>query len=335
MNPDEQIEQAAAQWIVRLERGLTAAEQDEFIDWLTADPRHADELNVQKAGWNRLDLIADWRPEHGAEPNCDLLAPPAPPRRWRLGLAISTGALAAALALGFLLGTGRPVAAPPPAAPVPIALIEQRTLDDGSVVTLNRGAEIAVRFNARERRVELVRGEALFAVAKNPLRPFIVAARGVDVRAVGTAFKVRLDRSAVEVLVTEGEVAVLPPSEPAAPAAPPVHLAGGERTVVSLVSPAAPRVTAVAPADLAAATAWQPRLLEFSDAPLAAIVADLNRANAPIRLEVADVDLEHRPLNAAIRSDNIEGFVRLLEGGFGIRAERTGNVIVLRRAEAR
>ena len=51
-------------------------------------------------------------------------------------------------------------------------------------------------------------GEAYFTVAKNPGRPFVVAAGGVGVRAVGTAFNVRLDSDAVEVLVTEGRVQV-------------------------------------------------------------------------------------------------------------------------------
>lgn len=334
MNADDEIEKSAAQWVVRLERGLSAAEQDEFIDWLTADPRHGDELNVQKAGWNRLNLLADWRPEHGSQPNCDLLAPPPLSRekRWRPIAGFATVALAAALAIGIFLGTDRRPSAP--MAPPPIALIQQRTLEDGSIVTLNRGAEIAVRYSALERRIELVRGEAHFEVAKNPALPFIVAAEGVAVRAVGTAFKVRLDRSAVEVLVTEGRVGVTP--GPAGPVnTPPLQLGPGDRTVVSLVNPIIPRVTAVSPDDIASSTAWQPRLLEFNDAPLASIVAEFNRSNAPIRIELADVELEHRLLNTAIRSDNVEGFVRLLEAGFGIQTVRAGNLIVLRRAEAR
>ena len=64
---------------------------------------------------------------------------------------------------------------------------ESRALDDGTVVELNGGAEIEVQFTAAERRLRLVRGEAHFQVAKNPLRPFVVEAGGVAVRAVGTA----------------------------------------------------------------------------------------------------------------------------------------------------
>jgi transmembrane sensor len=56
--------------------------------------------------------------------------------------------------------------------------------------------------------VVLERGEAHFQVAKNPARPFVVVARGVEIRAVGTAFSVGLESTRVEVLVTEGQVAV-------------------------------------------------------------------------------------------------------------------------------
>ena len=81
-------------------------------------------------------------------------------------------------------------------------------LDDGSVAELNRGAEIEVNYTVAERRVVLRRGEALFTVAKNPARPFVVRAGGVDVRAVGTAFNVKLAGPNLEVLVTEGTVHV-------------------------------------------------------------------------------------------------------------------------------
>ena len=99
------------------------------------------------------------------------------------------------------------------------APVTQRTLEDGTVVELNKGAVLAVEFSARVRRVRLERGEAHFTVTKNPARPFIVSARGMDVVAVGTAFNVRLDSAVVEVLVTEGRVRVSEMPEAAAGAA--------------------------------------------------------------------------------------------------------------------
>jgi len=342
MNSPIHIEREAALWVVRLERGLTATEQDAFLDWLTADPRHGDELTRQKFGWNRLNLLADWRPEHGRQPNRDLLAPP-PAKLWRRlresarRQAPVILAAAAAIAAGFFFFGPSPSVPTAPADPR-VMLIEKRTLADGSTVELNRGAVIAVHYTPEERRIELKQGEAHFQVAKNPVRPFIVTVRGIDVRAVGTAFNVHLKASAIEVLVTEGQVAVTGEPQAAGPeggaSVPPVLLTAGHRTVIPLDRPDGRSVVHVSAAEIDGLLAWQPTLLDFTDAPLAAIVAEFNRRNAPIQLVISDPALAGTVLNASLRSDNIEGFLRLLAGGFGIEAERTGSVIVLHRSAA-
>lgn len=342
MSVSKDLPRTAALWVVRLERGLTAAEQDEFLDWLTADPRHGDELSRQRAGWDRLDLLADWRPEHGRRPNRDLLAPPPAKvlARWKPQLAwASLAGLAAAASLAVVFWTQRPVPAQPAMASTApaIALIEERTLADGSVVVLNRGTRITVAYTDGERRVDLTQGEAHFLVAKNPARPFIVSVRGVDVRAVGTAFNVHLKGGSVEVLVTEGKVSVAPAesggqtSEDGSP----LFLTVGQRTVVPLDQSAAPAVTAVTAVsaeEMDALLAWQPKLLDFTEQPLSAIIAEFNRRNATVRLEIDDPALAATVLNASLRSDNVEGFLRLIDSGFQIKAARSGGVISLRRA---
>jgi transmembrane sensor len=341
MKAPEKVEFEAALWVVRLERGLTATEQDEFLHWLGADFRHGEALTQQKAGWTRLDLLADWRPMHGARPNRDLLAPP--PRgvvsRWRRHAAwFIPGALAAAAAvvLGvFLARPGNPSDATAMAiAPGQIALIERRTLEDGSVIELNRGAELRVNFSAGERHIELSRGEAHFQVAKDPKRPFTVRAGTVTVRAVGTAFNVQRRTASVDVVVTEGTVDVRTP-KPAHPgereATEAARVEAGHRCVVSLATDSLLAVVVVTPADTARLLAWQPTVLDFADAPLSAIIAEFNRRNAPFQITVDDPSLADLPLSASLRSDNVEGFLRLLEGGFGLEVERSGNVISLHR----
>ena len=340
MKAPEKVEFEAALWVVRLERGLTAAEQDEFLDWLGSDPRHGEALTQQKAGWTRLNLLADWRPVHGAKPNRDLLAP-APSgavSRWRRRAAwFIPGALAAAaVVLGvFLARTEKPSDATAMAiAPGQIALIDRRTLEDGSVVELNRGAELRVNFSAGERHIELSRGEAHFQVAKDPRRPFTVRAGTVTVRAVGTAFNVQRRTASVDVVVTEGTVDVRTP-KPAHPgereAAEVARVEAGHRCVVSLAPDAAPAVIAITPEDTTRLLAWQPTVLDFAEAPLSAIIAEFNRRNAPFQISVDDPALADLPLSASLRSDNVEGFLRLLEGGFGLEVERFGNVISLHR----
>lgn len=329
----EEIQRAAAGWVIRHDRGLSAAEQDEFSQWMAADARHREAFAEQRWGWEELDRLVGIQTTLHAIPDPDLLAPA--PRRFPFALWWGAVGLAAALVLGVFLalhlpgeGAGEALAAGQ------VAMIEQRTLEDGSVVSLNRGAEIAVRFSVAERRVQLLRGEANFQVAKNRERPFVVSAQGVDVRAVGTAFNVRLGRSAVEVLVTEGRVEVAPPAREAsgeiARQVLPV-LGVGQRTVVPLAGGAElPRVTQLSDRELETRLAWQPRLLDFTEAPLNDIVAEFNRRN-DVRLRLADHALEELRLSATIRSDNVEGFVRLMESDFGMKAEWRAGEIVLRR----
>ncbi len=323
---DERIEQAAAEWILRQDRGLTAAEQDGFSDWLAADPRHRASWERHRRNWERLDSLVQWRPEHAGSPNRDLLAPRPAVAGWsvtsRRAWWLAAGSLAAAVAAVFFfghrrLGSAEVVLTGPSAAP-----IEAHHLEDGSVVELNRGAELAVVFSAAERHVRLERGEAHFTVAKNPARPFIVSAAGVDVRAVGTQFDVRFDADELDVVVTEGRVKV--GSIPLVQA--------GERAVISLVSGGpAPRVETISAARSDQLLGWRPQELDFNGAPLAEFVAGFNRCNS-VQLVIADPALAEIKLSARLRSDNIDGFVRLLERGFDIKAERVGNQILLRKA---
>ena len=345
---EAEIEHRAAAWLAKRDRGFTATEQDELFLWLAEDPRHGEWFARHQQTVNGLKVLAQWRPEHGAWPNPDLLAQPRPQPSARVSGWWGAGALAAAsLALAFSLWRGTDVPGErklPEAAPLAaeIAPVLRRLLEDGSTIDLNRGAEVEVRFTAEERLVRLVRGEAHFTVAKNPLRPFVVEANRVRVRAVGTAFEVRLQPEAVEVVVTEGRVRVDPP--PAAPVAlggvaastpESALVAVGERAVVSLVAPnAVAHVTPVSLAEMARQLAWQPRQLEFADAPLAQVVAEFNRDNR-VKLVVADPILAALPIGATLRSDNVEGFVRLLETSFQVAVERRADgVIVLRRSAA-
>jgi transmembrane sensor len=248
------------------------------------------------------------------------------------------------VALGLFLWGPRPVS--PETAVIArhvLPLIEQRTMADGSVVELNWGAIVTEDFTPGERRVRLVHGEAHFKVAKDAQRPFVVEVSGVAVRAVGTEFNVRLGAASVEVLVTEGKVRVDARPDHAAfgTAAPGLtaedsltFLSAGEHTVVSLAPVApAPKVVKLTSTEIEARLAWLPRLLDFDNEPLAAIAVEFNRRN-PVRLTLDDASLGRLRLSASFRSDNVDGFVRLMESNFGMRAEWRGeDEIVLRPAK--
>ncbi len=334
--PDAALREVAASWIVRRDRGLSASESVEFELWLAADKRHAAALNRAASAWSFLDRV----PEGVAAPVIAM----ATRRRTFWRNFIVGGSLAAAAALvivavsvGHRSGhAAAPVLSvtPPTAAPGP----RQLTLSDGSVVELNRGAEITEQFTAAERRVVLVRGEAHFSVTKNPARPFIVRAGHVDVRAVGTAFDVNLESAAVEVLVTEGVVKLNPSADGtvrrglAAEAIP--SLTPGQRAVVAL-TPASPEVavvvTTVSQEEIAQTLAWQEPLLRLSGATLAEVAANFERRTGR-RVVLADPALGGLRLGGRFRADDVEGFASVLAATLDIEVEHAADgALVLRK----
>jgi transmembrane sensor len=175
---------------------------------------------------------------------------------------------------------------------------ERVVLADGSRVTLNTKSAIKVDFSDRQRRVELVRGEAYFEVEPDPERPFVVAARGGSTRAVGTAFNVASWGDRTAVTVTEGSVEV--------------ELAGLQSVRVGAGSQAhysAEGLSEVEPADLGA-LAWQRRQIVFVQQPLSQIIEQVNRyrrgriiiLNAALRARVFTGVLEVVPPDAALES---------------------------------
>ena len=333
------IEREAAAWVVREERGLTAAEQDGLSHWLAADPSHGEILRERRWAWREFDRIAGLPTTLTPAPDPDLLAPRSARSkghspRWRVFARVSAAAAAAAILLWVAVAPRTVPSgqlAPARLSTALAAPCEQRTLEDGSLVQLNRGAQLSIDFTAGVRRVRLVRGEAHFAVAKNPERPFVVQAGGVTVRAVGTAFNVQLTSAAVEVVVAEGRVAVDREAEAHSNPMASV-LDARQRVVVPLRETGlGPPAVTLSEAELTARLVWQPRMLDFTDVPLASVVEELNRRN-PVQLIAESAVLRELRVNASIRSDNVEGFVRLLESSFDLRAEwRSETEIVLRR----
>ncbi len=321
------VAEAAAVWVMRQDRGLSPGEQDEFLQWLAAHPRHAEAMARQRGAWDAFDRLAGLQSSVQSVPDPDLLAPsvnPAPRAGGRRS-AWAALSLAAAAVVALVVWRGSapsvpaPRSAPPTVRAVPsLATIEERTLADGSVIRLNRGAAVAVEFSATERRVRLERGEAAFAVTKDAARPFVVEAAGVAVRAVGTAFNVRLADRAVEVIITEGRVAVAGGASVGASALP--ELVAGQRALVPLDAAApAPAVGLLAADELARRLAWQPRLLSFTDESLASILNEFNRHN-PVTLRAESAVLGELRLTARFRSDNVDGFLRLLASDFGVQS---------------
>ena len=352
---DSDLRATAAQWTIRRDRGLSASESIDYELWLAADPRHAAAMQRSAAAWSRLDRI----PESAAAP---VLATATRRRSfWRRSLVFAPLATAAAVALVALHLT-RPSATTPSAsaalapasasasaATSPSSAPRQLTLSDGTVVQLNTGGEVLEQFTAAERRVLLARGEAHFAVTKNPARPFVVQAGNVDVRAVGTAFNVHLLATAVDVLVTEGVVQLNRPSAQVPVvtiAAPPDNLPrlnANERAVVTLAptSPTSPAslapaivVTTATPDDIARTLAWQAPLLRLGGSTLAELVLEFQRRSGQ-RVILADPALASLRVGGRFRADDLAGFTHLLATTLDLEVDHAADgTLVLRKKKS-
>jgi transmembrane sensor len=321
-SPENTLRATAARWAVRRDRGLSAAESIDYELWLAADPRHAAAMQRTSAAWSLLDRI----PESAAAP---ILA--AATRRrsfWRRTVTFGSLAAAAALAVGLFVWS-RPLPADPTlSAPALSATTTPRlvTLSDGTVVQLNTGGEVSERFTAATRHVTLTRGEAHFAVTKNPARPFVVQAGSLQVRAVGTAFNINLQSSAVDVIVTEGRVQLTTGTADAP------ELDAGERATLRR-SAAGPTlvVARIDAAAIAQTLAWREPLMRLGGATLAELAAEFERATGR-RLVLADPALADLRFGGRFRADDIDGFTHLLATTLDLDVERAADgTIVLRK----
>ncbi len=343
------IESEAMAWLAERDEGFAPGRTAAFEAWRRRDARHAASVAELEQVLAQLDGLAERRDEVNAHfgrasPPAPVVAAAAVPtvRWWR---PVAWGGLAAALAVSAFLSFRALQSTPAPATryATTTAGYERARLDDGSTLELNTASAARVQFTAAERRVELESGEAHFEVAHDTARPFVVSAGGIAVRAVGTAFNVRFVSGAVEVTVTEGKVSVGPalvagPScnerdiRAGTPASGgPTVLSANQRLALPLAPTAAqaPVIEPLAPADVRAVLAWQRRVTDFSDTPLAEVTARFNRHNV-LQLVITDPALGSRRIGGIFALDDVEAFVRLLERDGIIRAERQGDTLLLR-----
>ena len=228
-----QIHEEASDWIVKNREGhLDAQQKIQFDVWLRESPQNLRAYLEMSAVWEDVaainpglnasadELIVRAREEENIVPLEPLSAlgtrgpPETRPAKGKISPLGRIGlyyGLAASVLLTFaciwLYGQRNTYTT---------GVGEQRSivLDDSSTVELNSRSRVRVRFSDAERDIDLIEGQALFHVAKNPRRPFVVSADGTHIRAVGTQFDVYQKTSGTVVTVVEGKVAVFGESHP-------------------------------------------------------------------------------------------------------------------------
>lgn len=330
MTPTE----AAAFWLVRGDaRSLTPSEEAEFTAW-KQDPANA-------AAFRRANgaMAPFFDSDGGADPTIRALrqaaldVKPAPRRlAWAAGGALLAASLVAIITVSGIENSSTPnVRSAPPVLENPVATAgarvaspdeyitragERRTvkLADGSSVTLNTRTRLTVAFSAGRRLIHLFRGEALFEVAHDRNRPFVVEAADRQVTALGTVFEVRVDPGRVNVVLFRGRVVVDRTKEAKSAfhgeRLTPAFLKPGEQLSAELGSPQ--RITA---ANVDRELLWRDGFVEFDDEPLALAVAEINRySDRPIALNDDGVGALHLSglFRTGVPDDFIDAVSRVL-----------------------
>jgi transmembrane sensor len=205
-----------------------------------------------------------------------------------------------------------------------IGELQTLPLPDGSTLTLSSDSAVAVTLSRRQRLIELVQGEAIFEVAKDKARPFVVDATGSRVTAVGTRFAVRRSADGLRVVVTEGTVRLQPGLDAMPGQAESLLHAGA----VAVLDRHGVSIRAGSDSELARLLDWQSGHLSFRDTTLAAAAAEFNRFNRR-KLRIGDDGVAALRIGGHFRWANVEAFARLLEQGFPVRVEYRADEIVL------
>jgi transmembrane sensor len=304
----QEIDRQAAEWAAKRDsRHLAPGEQAEFDSWLAADLRH---LGAYAKAETVLAVL-----ERAGAVGPDTLRPMRKDGDLWARRAVLTGSVAAsvaALAVGsrvawrYLVSDGYTTR---------IGETRVIPLEDGSVITLNTNSRILVRYTEKRRNIYLLQGEALFEVAKNKTRPFVVLAGDTQVRAVGTSFTVKmLPEQPVQVLVQEGVVEVKR------------HNVGGAAPVratantLVMAPPDAPIATEmVTHSQLMRDLAWRVGRIAFDNKTLTDAADEFSRySNTRIQIDPAIAD---QTITGLFVSNDPVGFARAVAISLNLRAD--------------
>lgn len=307
------LDEEAARRFVRLQSDACAQERAEIRDWIASDPRHAVAFARIDAAWAMAERLKGSPCAIESTNHAELAAIAADvPEPSRRGVIVGMAAAGLALlsvpvGLALLKGQGR----------YSTLKGERRTikLPDGSTLNLNTASQVEVAYDKGHRLIRLVEGEALFDVAHDPARPFIVAVKSTRFRAVGTAFNVRLRSDVVELTVTEGVVSVRDNDHGDDKVQPAEIAAGGGAVVRS-------GTIAVTPLDrelVSQRVAWREGIIALDGNTIEQAVAEFNRyRDHP--MVIGDPRIASLRIGGRFEVRESDRFLAALQRSFPIRA---------------
>jgi len=322
-----EIDEEAAVWVWRMDSGAPgAADAESFEAWLRQDPRHRRAYEELTKVWETLDGLPDPHRALQLPPlseSAETVAAPSRNGRRYWFLAVAATVVAAIGGAMWLFYEGNETQT------LATAVGQHRTitLSDGTIVALNTNTIVDTSFSHGAREIFLRKGEAHFGVAQDRSRPFVVHAGDAVVRAIGTAFEVRLRADKhVDVLVNEGRVEVhsTGESEAAIPVVTVRAVSAGEQLSTAATSYA---VVPVSAEQVTSQLAWRDGAVVFDSAPLSQAIAEIQRYT-DARIIVSDPTIGTLPVGGRFKTDDLQGFLDGLEAALPVRIRRASDGLV-------
>lgn len=318
MSPAAEIEDRAAQWLMRREEaGWSEVEQAELDAWLEASMAHKAAYWRLEHHWRKADKLRalGGGTIHALEPRRE-----RPRRVWWTAIAASLLAVAGAGAAIYGVGPEKPQAIADARFTTPVGGHRIVPLSDGSRIEMNTATLVRTAMTGENREVWLDKGEAYFEVAHREGQPFIVHAGSRTVTVLGTKFSVRRDGEKVTVSVLEGRVRVDDASAQTVPAA--IMKAGD----IAIARGPSTLLAARSEERVESALAWRNGMLTFDQSTLAEAATEFNRYSQK-RIEIADPEAANIRIGGTFRASGMDDFVALLRDAYGLKVEADAAVI--------
>lgn len=321
MNHRECIETEAARWVSRSEDGAWSESDEAALQaWLAQSVDHRVAWLRLRSVWQRADRLAALRHMTTA------LEPPRVPRARRFSwLPWCATAAACVLTLGLIFVH---VSSVRDTYRTEIGGRQSVPLADGSRVELNTQTRLRAAIDDRQRAVWLEEGEAYFEVERDPRRPFVVHAGERSVTVLGTKFSVLREAGRFEVVVVEGQVRIDDEREQRRER--PILLSRGGM-VLARQDKRATLIVDESGEQAERELSWRQGVLKFEQTPLADAIAEFNRYHRR-QLVIVDRSVAEIRIGGSFDAAGLDAFVRLLQRGFGLRAEQqAGQILISRR----
>jgi transmembrane sensor len=315
-------EREASGWIVRMKaHDVSERERQQFQRWLEADPAHRAAYAKLERTWGAVESLQHLKGRAAAND----AAPP--PRNWTIpAIAIAACALLAISAgVWFARTPGAPAGEHYATAPAEVRTI---TLADGTTVTLSGAGAATIAVTHTERRVELTSGYALFDVAHDENRPFVVHTPEGDITVLGTSFVVRIANGEVRTTVLRGSVSGA--AERSLFGASRGSVTAGVNEEIVLNDDGAALVEIAAEA-IPRRLAWRDNMLAFDGETLNEAIAEVSQQTG-WQFELADPSLGAERVGGYVHADP-EAFIELMSSSLNLEAHREGerHVVLARR----